>query len=346
MRALGYQLFKRFISVSLFCYYQKIQLHGLEHVPKNEPVLFLSNHQNALLDVLLIATRCSRKPWFLTRSDVFKNAIYKSMFGFLRMLPIYRIRDGKQNLSKNQAVFDRCSNLLAENEAIVIFPEANHNLERRVRPLSKGFTRIVDQTLTDYPEKPMYLVPIGQNYMLPTQIGDAACLRFGKPIVVKSGQYEGNVHELKRAVSDALKNLTTHIEPENYIETVSKLDKIGVNYLMPETVNAYINGSAKTIHKTTSTSSRPARFLFYMLNLPMVLLWRVLVKPKVPEPEFMGTFRFGFSIVAYPLFYLALLTVLQYSYGWTIALCSVMGHFALNLILVKVFGITSSAQKR
>ena len=80
------------------------------------------------------------------------------------MIPIYRIRDGRESLKNNQAVFDLCSDLLQQKEAILMFPEANHNLKRRVRPLSKGFTRILFNTLLQAPETDIQIVPVGINY--------------------------------------------------------------------------------------------------------------------------------------------------------------------------------------
>ena len=59
------------------------------------------------------------------------------------MLPVYRIRDGWGNLNKNTAIFSKSALLLSEDEAVVVFPEGNHNLRRTVSPLSKGFTRVV-----------------------------------------------------------------------------------------------------------------------------------------------------------------------------------------------------------
>ena len=44
-------------------------------MPKNEPILFLGNHQNALLDPLLLAITSGRYTHFLTRAQVFKKTL-------------------------------------------------------------------------------------------------------------------------------------------------------------------------------------------------------------------------------------------------------------------------------
>ena len=66
---------RTFLRVALFFYYKKIKIVNLENVPKTGAVLFLGNHHNALMDPLLIATKCGRFSYFLTRASVFKNKI-------------------------------------------------------------------------------------------------------------------------------------------------------------------------------------------------------------------------------------------------------------------------------
>ncbi len=311
MKNLLYNLVKIWMKANLHLYYGKIKVSGLENVPKDKPVLFLPNHQSALLDVLLIATDCNRKPWFLTRSDVFKSKTLISIFNFFQMIPIYRIRDGRDSLKNNQAVFDRCSELLIQKEALLMFPEANHNLKRRVRPLSKGFTRILFNTLDKAPDTDIMIVPIGINYRDAVGFPDKVALYFDRPIAI-NGMYnpadeKGSVDKIKEAVSSRLKTLTTHIEnEETYDDIVQKLKARGVDYLNPKEVNAALQ-NLSSLDKTAGSGSKVlagiGKGVFTLLNFPMLLLWRTFGKPKVWEPEFMGTLRFAFALLTYPIYY-------------------------------------------
>ena len=49
--------------------------YGLENLPKNQPVLILGNHRNALLDALLVACYTNRLSHYLTRAGVFKKNV-------------------------------------------------------------------------------------------------------------------------------------------------------------------------------------------------------------------------------------------------------------------------------
>jgi len=127
MKNLGYNILKYWLKIGLYCYYSKIVISGEQHIPVNKPILFLPNHQSALLDVLLVGIHCNRKPWFLTRSDVFKKPLFKKLFTYLQMIPIYRIRDGRESLKNNDAVFKQCAQLLERGEAILMFTRTRYS---------------------------------------------------------------------------------------------------------------------------------------------------------------------------------------------------------------------------
>lgn len=340
MKNLGYWLLKLWIKTGLHLYYGKIKISGLENVPKDEPVLFLPNHQGALMDVLLIVTDCRRKPFFLTRSDVFKRPALKKFFGFLRMLPIYRIRDGRESLKKNRAVFGACTQLFHEKHALVMFPEANHNLKRRIRPLSKGFIRIVFNTLEKHPESAIQIVPVGMNYRSNTGFPDKVTVHYGRTISTK-GMYKRNggqngVNILKDTVSDSLKSLTTHIADEsNYATIVQELDARQVDYLNPTATNATIKSGSLSNGKRPQRS-RPKVFrtifkaVFMTLNFPVIFAWRTWIKPKVWEPEFTATLRFGFALLGYPLYYLLLFSLIAVISNGVVGLAVIVGLFLFN----------------
>lgn len=328
----------------LHLYFGKIESYGLENVPKNKPVLFLPNHQNALLDVLLIGVDCTRKPWFLTRSDVFKNKMLKALFEIFQMIPIYRIRDGRESLKNNQAVFDRCSDLLRNNEAVIMFPEANHNLQRRVRPLSKGFTRILFNTLEKTPDTDIQIVPVGLNYKDAIHFPDKVAVFFGKPIAVKdwynSDDEKLSIDQVKKVVSDQLKTLTTHIDNETtYQMTIDKLNDAGFDFLNPKEVNQLLKNELE-IRKNkrknlTGLGTIIFKGLFTFLNSPVVLPWRLFMKPTVKEAEFLGTLRFAFAQLAYPLYYLLLFFIIAFFTGAAVGLAIVLGLFVFNWLFVK-----------
>lgn len=345
MKNFIYNLIKFWIKTSLNLYFGSIKVKGLENVPADKPVLFLPNHQNALLDALLIAVDCIRKPYFLTRSDVFKGSALNKLFDLARMLPIYRIRDGRDALKHNEAIFEKCAKLLGNNESLLMFPEANHNLQRRVRPLSKGFTRILFRTLEESPGLDIRLVPVGLNYLSAEYFPDKVSIYFGKDIslqdLIGAKDDRETVEKIKQKVSKELQKLTTHIPEENYAETLEKLNDLRVDYLNPTQTNTILRDSETTheIKKSKSGKSLLGKIFlpfFYILNLPVVLLWKLWIKPKVWEIEFTATIRFAISLVAFPIFYLMLFVGLSFWQGASIAILSVIALCVFNGVYVKL----------
>ncbi|MBU3025447.1 lysophospholipid acyltransferase family protein [Zobellia galactanivorans] len=345
MKNIGYRLLKVWIKSGLYLYYGKIRVSGLENVPKDKAVLFLPNHQGALLDVLLIAVDCNRKPFFLTRSDVFTKPTLKKFFAYLRMIPIYRIRDGREALKNNQAVFDQCAEIFKDNHAIVMFPEANHNIKRRVRPLSKGFTRILFNAVERLPETELYIVPVGLNYRGNSSFPDKVALYYDKNILVNTlydpKDVQASVNRVKGKVSDRLKQLTTHIEDfDNYENIAGQLNRMDVDFLDPFETNKVIEGLDPSVKVSDQVRKKgPLRVvadaIFEVLNFPVILLWRKWAKPKVWEPEFMGTLRFGFSLLAYPVYYALLFTCIALFCDSLVALAVILALFVYNWAYVR-----------
>jgi len=343
---IGYQLIRSWVKFSLHFYFKKIEIHGLENVPKNKAILFLPNHQNALIDALLIAVGTGRKPYFLVRSDVFSKPFLKKVFNFLRMLPIYRIRDGRSSLKNNEAIFNTCASLLCNKEAVLAFPEASHSLIRKVRPLSKGFTRIIFTALLKNPNLDLVIIPVGVNYEEAVSFPDKAALFFGKPIEIQEWYNSENLNEsvtkIKDLVSNQLKKITTHInDDESYNTIIKKIEVDNLSYLDPIKVNAAIKlYNLKEGIKLTATNTKRRKgffyYLFVLLNFPIVFLWKKVLVSKLPEKEFTATFRFALALLMYPFFFMPLFLILSICFSWGISSLVVFAIIIYDYLYVKL----------
>lgn len=342
---LFYNIVKPIIRFALFCYYKEVRLTGAENIPKNKPVMLLPNHQNGLLDPLILAGYIPGfRPYFLTRSDVFRNPVLRSLFGLFRMLPIYRIRDGRNSLDKNQAIFDRCANLLAAGEVVLLFPEANHNLKRQVRPLSKGFTRIVFQTLSENPGLDLQLIPVGINYQDAAEFPDRVSFYFGTPIAAApffdmEDRFLATRNLIQR-VSEGIQGLTTHIPVElDYDANIKKLDFNNPDYLYPQGVNRFVKDSAATL-KTNPLRKSGLWYSIWdiitnLLNFPVFSLWRYGLVSEIGEIEFRSTFRFAYASIIYPFYFLVIGFVSSIWMPARIVIPGIIILFLNNLVYTK-----------
>jgi len=339
-----YIVVKYIAQLALFLYYQRIELFHTDRIPKSGPILFLPNHQNALMDPLIMAAYSRRKPFFLTRSDVFANSILRAFFGFLQMMPIYRMRDGRSKLSNNEAIFERCSDILLSGKSLVIFPEGNHNIQRRVRPLSKGFTRFLFGSLERDPEFNPALIPVGVNYQQSSGFPDSAVLYFGTAVdfqdVLVPDNMQQTILKTKEALYVQLVQLTSHIgDEEHYDEILDRLEGRKTDFTDPIAVNKLIESwqdLPKNPEVKTPFILKAWDIVFSSLNFPMIALWRLGPKRLVPEIEFTATFRFLYSVVIYPLAYVLGFVLLKSLISLEYTLVFILGHILHNLLYVKL----------
>ncbi|MBT8257462.1 MAG: 1-acyl-sn-glycerol-3-phosphate acyltransferase [Bacteroidia bacterium] len=343
MKKIKLFLVKWYLKTGLFFYYRSIKVHGLKNIPKDTPAMVLGNHQNALIDALLIAVNLPQFGYYLTRASVFKKPKIASLLKGLNMIPVFRIRDGWQKIERNKSIFHHCIELLNENNIVVIFPEGSHNLVRRVRPLSKGFTRIVFDFLEEYPEQELQLIPVGFNFRNATEFVDEVTMYVDKPHPIShdpNSLRHDQVVNLKSEIHQALSQLTTQIPEENYDSTLNRLNELNVNFLDPKTVNQCISSQFDSCKPQKKSVLKPVRSLLkFLLKIAMIIpyaIWKTYVQPKIVEKEFMATFRFVVVITVVPVYLILLGLAIGFLIGWEAAAIAIGSIIILSILTVKI----------
>ncbi len=331
------------MRTGLYFYYQKIQVFGTENIPKDGAVLFIGNHQNALLDALLVPTTNNRTIYFLTRASAFKNKVAKWWLSTVNMIPIYRIRDGRDSLQKNNAVFATCFEILKKGDALLIFPEGNHNIKHKVRPLSKGFTRILFGALEKYPDLQIKIVPIGFNYDYVTDYPSKVALYYGKPIAVNSYYDKTNLQDsiisIKEVCHQALRTLTVHIDDtENYNAIANHLEQQKDAFLNPKITNAKIQQIVleKRVKPSVKKQHRNPLYILLIINTFIPWLFWKWLQNKIKEPEFIATSRFAIGISLAPIFWVLQAKIIAHFFGNQIAWYYLGISFLLVLLYTKI----------
>jgi len=279
------------VRVLLYFNYKKIEIHGLENIPSGR-VIFVGNHQNGLIDPLLIAAFNKKPTTFYTRASVFTNPIVSRILHYLGLLPIFRFRDGGRNLRNNIELFEKGAYaLLEKGEAIALFPEGNHGAKRQIRPLKKGVIRLIETIYQKDSSEEVFLVPVGFNYLELAQFKDEVSVRFGKPIRSQSLLNNNGMIDLKllELIHQSLQTLTTHIG-DAYELKIEYLENSQVNWLDPDEVYRVLENYPKVLPSNTS----PLPSTSYFFSWPVVLFWRKYLLPKIDELEFITTLRYAY----------------------------------------------------
>ena len=227
----GYALLK---SIAGFwhnnVFYRKIIISGSENIHPDNCNIFAPNHQNALMDALAVLFTHKGQPIFLARSDIFKKKIISSILYFLKILPVYRIRDGFSSLKGNDEIFSKTVDVLKNKNGLVILPEGDHAGFRRLRQLKKGICRVAFQAdeATGFNLK-IKIIPVGLEYSNYTRFRQVLTVVYGKPIEVSEyfDHYRENperaLNELRSRLSDEIKKVMIHIESEEDYEAIDEL---------------------------------------------------------------------------------------------------------------------------
>ena len=165
-------------------YFRNFRVIGKENIPQDGAILFSPNHQNALLDPLLVGTTANQSIHSLTRSDVFGGPL-QWFLDAMQTLPVYRIRDGYSQLKNNDEVFERCYEILGQKKHMMMFSEGRHHEEHYLLPLSKGSSRLVMEAQLRQAKHAIYLQPVGLNYGHHLYAQNDCVVVFGKPIDVR-----------------------------------------------------------------------------------------------------------------------------------------------------------------
>lgn len=104
----------------LFCLLYKIEVKGIDHLPRDNGFIICANHLNAL-DPILVAAALPVKISFIAKNELFKNIFLKYILNSLEMIPIKR---GEADLKSIKLSLKA----LSQKRILGIFPEGTRNM--------------------------------------------------------------------------------------------------------------------------------------------------------------------------------------------------------------------------
>ncbi len=228
----GYNVVRFFERITLNLHYRKIVYAGIENINEDNPIIFASNHRNAVIDPFLLLNACKKQPVFLARADVFKNPTVARIMTWLHIMPVYRIRDGVENLENNNDSFQLSGELLKKRIPMALYPEGRHNPKLSLLPIQKAISRIVlPIEASENFSLGTEVIPVGVYYSDIFGFLSDAYMVFGKPIKVADYQKQYNENPnlaanfLRRDLEAAMRNLIVDIRNnEFYDEYVHAID--------------------------------------------------------------------------------------------------------------------------
>ena len=231
-----YSFLKHFVDHHTRRSFTKFQVVGRENIPTDGACIFGSNHCNTLMDAMVLLASTKGKKVFIARGDIFSNPKIAKVLKWIRILPIFRMRDGIGAVrDKNGDTIDQAVDVIHDEVPLFLFPEAAHRTKHSLRPLSKGIFHIALEANRQFgQEKPVYIVPVGLEYGDYFRFRSTLLVKYGRPINVteflKDRENENEAvifNELKAILRQKMSELISFIpdEDEDY-EAIWEMTKI------------------------------------------------------------------------------------------------------------------------
>ena len=236
-----YNLLSPLVQYGTRCHYNRFVVRGQEHLPTDGAYIIAPCHQQALMEPLAVLCFAPKPPVFLARADIFRKPTIRSILTFLRIMPVYRIRDGQDQLGRNKEIFDRCRDVLLDGYPLCLMAEGRHNNRHHLLNMGKGMFRIAGETQLALGDKPLYIVPTGIDFDDYERPYSNLVVNIGKPIPVQSfmeGYRENEpvaLNRMRDALFEALLPLMHDVRDEqHYDETMTLCHVLGGEMLRRE----------------------------------------------------------------------------------------------------------------
>lgn len=195
-------------------WFRRIEVVGASSCPRGVPLIVIANHENGLIDPMLIAGCLPVAPRFLAKSTLWKNPMLRPLFALARVIPVHRKQDAGEgaDTSKNEETFKVAGDVLASGAAIAIFPEGQSHNEPQLQPLKTGAARMALGAPSS-----LRIVPVGIAFRMKDRFRGSALLLVGDAIdtdaarALAATDERGAVRLLTDRMAEALRGVTINV---------------------------------------------------------------------------------------------------------------------------------------
>jgi 1-acyl-sn-glycerol-3-phosphate acyltransferase len=284
-----YTVVKIWVRLALLLFCRKIIWSDKRRTRCGGPLILACNHPNSFLDAIIVGSRFKEPVHFLARGDAFRRPFARKLLTALKLIPIYRLSEGREYLALNDTTFQRCQEVLQQNGILLIFSEGLCEHQWTLRPLKKGTARIAfNAWQSGFPASSTEVWPVSLSYNSFTRFGKRLVVRFAEAITtdqVSDTLPEGEkVNQFNQLLGTGLKQgMTTPDDPLLLPRPAPKtaVFLVFIFLLLPAFTGWLLHiGYYRFIQNITSKKTKGTVFydsvLFGLLLLTYPLYWIIL----------------------------------------------------------------------
>ncbi len=317
--------FSRFlVRLGLPLYLRKLSVANVSAVPTDAPVLLASNHSGSFFDAVVIGSVVRQPIHTLTRGDVFRNPKAAFWLRAIKLIPVFRGSEGRENLKKIDTTLGECFSVMRDNGAVIIFSEGICVNEWNLRPLGKGTARMAHQAW--YGEEAalhqLAIVPTGLTYEHFRGADKRVMLRFGEAIHPQEiqtapAEYEKWLREFNALLTERMSGTILEIDKE--ADALEKARQLAAHFTAcprppGNAVLRFLGKIGRGIHR------------------PLYRLYTQFVAQKTRRTVFYDSVLFGLLMYTYPVVVGLLALIVGAVAGWLAGLAVFVGLPLLALI--------------
>ena len=279
-----YQILLFLIRIALKIFCVSIRVHNKKALRQKGPLLIVANHPDSFFDALVIAANCTYPVSFLARGDVFTKPWHNFLLRSLNMMPVYRQREGKEHLYKNQNSFDASVEVLKNGGILLIFIEGTCLNKNEIQPFKKGAARILQQAVAQGVSPSM----------LPAVITYNGFKHFGKKIFLMLG-----------SAVPATMFFTSNTEQQNEASQRNNFN----NHVMEQMTSLFKEPPSRKYKRPLYLF--PIIGIAWLWHAPLYISIKTFVAHKTKGTVFYDSVLFAVLLFAYPLYLILLFMLLQ-----------------------------------
>lgn len=296
------------VRMALPFFARRMQILNRQMLKEKGPILLACNHPNSFLDAVIVGDFMQAPVHFITRGDVFKKGWIRRTMESINMIPIFRIRDGKDKLSQNEETFQKSIDVLRKGDVLLIFVEGFCENQTELQlPLKKGAPRILQACWQE--GIPVRVIPTWLQYSSHKSYSKTIRLSFGQ---LFTQQDVGDIHTAAG---------------------VNKINAICTEQLL------HLSHHPPFVHKSPSVLQRILLFIPAMLgaiiHAPLYLPINAVVKKLNGGDVHHDAMTFLFLAFLYPVYVLIIFLAIAFSTGsWLVgaAIAVLMPLTALSYV--------------
>jgi 1-acyl-sn-glycerol-3-phosphate acyltransferase len=317
--------FSRFlIRLALPLFLRRLCIINKHEVPVGAPVLLASSHAGSFFDALVIGSVLSQPIHTLTRGDVFRKPKVAVWLRRIKLVPVFRGSEGRENLKQIDSTLQECVSILQEKGTVVIFSEGVCVNEWRLRPLGKGTARLAYQAWygPDPALHELAVIPTGVTYEHFRGANKRVRLQFGQTLrpqelTTPPAEYEKWLREFNALLEERLGQTLLIVPAEAKAqETSSRVKAYFESCPSPRG-----NGLLRVLGQ-----------LGRALNRPLYRLYTRKVASKTRGTVFYDSVLFGLLIYTYPVLIGLMALLVGALAGWAAGLVVFIGFPLLGSI--------------